>query len=55
MARPAALEDIDHWLEAYRRLWEERFDRLDDYLRGLQQQQQQQQQADERSDDSRQL
>lgn len=25
------------WMEQYRRLWEERFDRLDNYLRELQQ------------------
>jgi DNA-binding transcriptional ArsR family regulator len=33
---PDALKGVDHWLERYRRLWEERFDRLDDYLRTLQ-------------------
>jgi hypothetical protein len=27
---------VDDWLERYRKLWEERFDRLDDYLRELQ-------------------
>lgn len=31
-----ALRGVDEWLEEYRRLWEERFDRLDDYLRELQ-------------------
>ena len=31
-----ALKDIDDWLEEYRRLWEERLDRLDDYLHELQ-------------------
>ena len=31
-----ALKEADDWLEEYRRLWEERFDRLDDYLRVLQ-------------------
>jgi len=31
-----ALKGVDEWLEEYRRLWEERFDRLDDYLRELQ-------------------
>jgi DNA-binding transcriptional ArsR family regulator len=31
-----ALKPVDEWLENYRRLWEERFDRLDDYLRELQ-------------------
>ena len=32
----SALRDVDDWLERYRQLWEERFDRLDDYLRELQ-------------------
>jgi DNA-binding transcriptional ArsR family regulator len=31
-----ALRPVDDWLESYRRLWEERFDRLEDYLRELQ-------------------
>lgn len=33
---PKALKGVDHWLERYRRLWEERFDRLADYLAELQ-------------------
>ena len=33
---PSALKDVDGWLEHYRRLWEERFDRLDAYLQKLQ-------------------
>lgn len=33
---PDALKGVDHWLERYRKLWEDRFDRLDDYLRTLQ-------------------
>jgi DNA-binding transcriptional ArsR family regulator len=33
---PDALKGVDDWLETYRRLWEERFDRLEDYLRELQ-------------------
>lgn len=33
---PQALKNIDEWLERYRRLWEERFDRLEEYLRELQ-------------------
>jgi len=33
---PEALKGVDHWLERYRRLWEERFDRLDAYLKTLQ-------------------
>ncbi len=31
-----ALRGVDDWLVEYRRLWEERLDRLDDYLRELQ-------------------
>ncbi len=31
-----ALKDVDDWLEEYRRLWNERLDRLDDYLHELQ-------------------
>jgi DNA-binding transcriptional ArsR family regulator len=31
-----ALQEADDWLEEYRRLWEQRLDRLDDYLRTLQ-------------------
>jgi DNA-binding transcriptional ArsR family regulator len=34
--RPGALKGVDDWLEEYRRLWEQRFDRLDDYLKDLQ-------------------
>jgi len=30
-----ALQEADGWLEEYRRLWEQRLDRLDDYLRVL--------------------
>ena len=33
---PEALKGVDHWLEKYRRLWEERLDRLDVYLKELQ-------------------
>jgi DNA-binding transcriptional ArsR family regulator len=33
-ARP--LRDIAGWLEQYRRFWDERFERLDDYLKELQ-------------------
>jgi DNA-binding transcriptional ArsR family regulator len=33
---PEALKGVDAWLEDYRRLWIERLDRLDDYLRELQ-------------------
>jgi DNA-binding transcriptional ArsR family regulator len=31
-----ALKEADDWLKEYRRLWEQRLDRLDDYLRTLQ-------------------
>ncbi len=31
-----ALKPVDDWLESYRRLWEERLDRLDAYLQKLQ-------------------
>jgi len=33
---PAPLKDASDWLEEYRRCWEDRLDRLDDYLRDLQ-------------------
>jgi DNA-binding transcriptional ArsR family regulator len=33
---PAALKNIDEWLERYRRFWEASFDRLDEYLREVQ-------------------
>jgi DNA-binding transcriptional ArsR family regulator len=32
----APLKQVDEWVETYRRHWEARFDRLDDYLRELQ-------------------
>jgi DNA-binding transcriptional ArsR family regulator len=32
----AALKPVDEWLSEYRRLWDERLDRLDDYLKTLQ-------------------
>ena len=34
--RPEALAQVTAWAEHTRRAWEERFDRLDDYLRDLQ-------------------
>lgn len=33
---PAALKQADDWLEEYRRLWEQRLDRLEDYLKAIQ-------------------
>lgn len=32
----AALKGVDHWLDRYRRLWEERLDRLAEYLAEVQ-------------------
>lgn len=32
---PAPLRDIAEWTEQYRRFWDERYDRLDDYLHDL--------------------
>lgn len=32
---PAPLEDVDDWLGQYRRFFEERMDRLEDYVREL--------------------
>ncbi len=34
--RAAPLGDITHWLEDYRRFWEQSFDRLDEHLRAIQ-------------------
>ena len=41
-----ALKEADDWLEEYCRLWEERLDRLDDYLRILQAQEKKDKQDD---------
>jgi DNA-binding transcriptional ArsR family regulator len=48
---PKALREVDGWLEEYRRLWEERFDRLDDYLRVLQAKQKKRGRARRRGDE----
>lgn len=32
----APLKDVSEWVEEYRRHWEERFDRLDEYLKEIQ-------------------
>jgi DNA-binding transcriptional ArsR family regulator len=32
---PAPLEDVAHWIERYRGVWERRLDRLDSYLQEL--------------------
>src|SRR3954464_12978503 len=34
---PAPMQDVADWVEKYRRFWEERIDRLEDYLQELQQ------------------
>jgi DNA-binding transcriptional ArsR family regulator len=34
-----ALKEVSDWVEQYRQLWEQRLDRLEDYLRDLQAQQ----------------
>lgn len=34
--RPQSLLEMDEWLESFRHVWDERFNRLDDYLRELQ-------------------
>lgn len=34
--RPEPLQELDSWLDSYRRMWETRLDRLDDYLNVLQ-------------------
>ena len=34
--RPDPFRELDDWLQSYRVIWEERFDRLDDYLQKLQ-------------------
>ena len=36
---PDALKDVDAWLESYRALWDERLDRLEVYLREVQEKQ----------------
>jgi DNA-binding transcriptional ArsR family regulator len=33
---PESLKEVADWLEAYRELWDERLDRLGDYLREMQ-------------------
>ncbi|ALC82965.1 MULTISPECIES: ArsR/SmtB family transcription factor [Bacillus] len=33
--RQQPFQDLDHWLESFQGAWQERFDRLDDYLSGL--------------------
>ena len=35
---PEPLKEVSSWLEQYRQLWEDRLDRLDHYLKNLEQQ-----------------
>jgi DNA-binding transcriptional ArsR family regulator len=35
-AQPGKLEDVTKWVEQYQQLWEERFDRLEQYLKEMQ-------------------
>ena len=37
---PVPMQDVADWVDQYRRLWDERMDRLEDYLRELQQKEQ---------------
>lgn len=46
-----ALKSVDEWLERYRRLWEERFDRLADYLREVQAAEAERKKKEESGDD----
>lgn len=40
--RAQPLQELDAWIGSFRRIWDERFDRLDDYLHKLQAMEQQQ-------------
>src|ERR1043165_9503135 len=33
---PARLKEVSDWIESYRHIWEQRFDRLDAYLKAIQ-------------------
>lgn len=43
--RPEPLAELDAWLDSYRHLWEDRFDRLDQYLQELHRKQNQENQS----------
>ncbi|WP_145037818.1 helix-turn-helix transcriptional regulator [Paenibacillus sp. Y412MC10] len=34
--RPEPLQELDEWLDSFRRIWEKRLDQLEDYLEKLQ-------------------
>lgn len=44
------LKDVADWVEEYRRYWEEKFDRLDDYLKELQRTQKQKEEPHDQQD-----
>jgi DNA-binding transcriptional ArsR family regulator len=44
--RPQPFHELDVWLESYRHVWDARFDRLESYLRDVQQQKQEEEQHD---------
>jgi DNA-binding transcriptional ArsR family regulator len=46
---PEPLRDVNAWIDQYRRLWEASFDRLDEYLRELQEQATQEQATQEQA------
>jgi len=46
---PTRLKDVASWVETYRHIWEERFERLDDYLQELQDTQNKEENTDGRS------
>ena len=48
--RPQPFQELDAWLESYRHIWDARFDRLEAYLRVLQQGQPQQEQEPQHDD-----
>lgn len=48
--RPQPFHELDAWLESYRHLWDARFDRLETYLRDVQQQQHMQEQEQQHGD-----
>jgi DNA-binding transcriptional ArsR family regulator len=48
---PERLKEAADWIDTYRHIWEERFDRLDDYLRELQRRQTHSSEEQQSSDD----
>lgn len=44
----APLKEVSDWVEEYRGMWEERFDRLDDYLKVLQHEQEKEQKLEKK-------